>query len=150
MRAVVERVARASVEVDGVSVADIDRGLLVLLGVMQGDTDADLAYIVQKTAGLRVFPDEEGRMNRDVGAVPGAAVLVVSQFTLAGDCRQGRRPSFIGAAPPDEARRRYEAAIAAWRALGLVVRHGIFQAHMQVSLVNDGPVTILLDSQRTF
>jgi D-tyrosyl-tRNA(Tyr) deacylase len=149
VRAVVQRVSRAAVDVDGVRVGAIERGLLVLLGVMQGDTDADLAYIVQKTAGLRVFPDEDGRMNRDVG-VAGGALLVVSQFTLAGDCRQGRRPSFIAAADPDEARRRYEAAVADWRTLGLHVAHGTFQAHMDVSLVNDGPVTILLDSRRTF
>ena len=149
MRAVVQRVSRAAVEVDGVRVGAIERGLLVLLGVMDGDTDADLAYVVQKTAGLRVFPDNEGRMNRDVAAA-GGALLVVSQFTLAGDCRQGRRPSFITAAQPDDARARYEAAIAGWRALGLQVAHGTFQAHMDVSLVNDGPVTILLDSRRIF
>lgn len=149
MRAVVQRVSRAAVEVDGVTVGAIERGLLVLLGVMQGDTDADLAYVVQKTAGLRVFPDDEGRMNRDVVAA-GGALLVVSQFTLAGDCRQGRRPSFITAADPGDARARYDAAIAAWRDLGLRVAHGTFQAHMDVSLVNEGPVTILLDSRRTF
>ena len=149
MRAVVQRVSRASVDVDGAQVGEIGRGLLVLLGVMEGDTDADLAYIVQKTAGLRIFPDDAGRMNRDV-ATAGGAILVVSQFTLAGDCRQGRRPSFIKAADPIIASATYEQAITQWRGLGLEVATGTFQAHMDVSLVNDGPVTILLDSRRTF
>lgn len=149
MRAVVQRVSRASVEVDGARVGEIGRGLLVLLGVMQGDTDADLAYIVQKTAGLRVFPDDDGKMNLDVVST-GGALLVVSQFTLAGDCRQGRRPSFIQAADPLIANATYEQAIRQWRSLGLDVATGTFQAHMNVSLVNDGPVTILLDSRRTF
>ncbi len=149
MRAVVQRVSRASVDVSGTRIGEIGRGLLVLLGVMQGDTDADLAYIVHKTAGLRVFPDDDGKMNRDLASA-GGAMLVVSQFTLAGDCRQGRRPSFIQAADPVVANATYEQAISRWRALGLEVATGTFQAHMDVSLVNDGPVTILLDSRRTF
>ncbi len=149
MRAVVQRVSRASVEVDGEVTGAIGTGLLVLLGVMQGDTDADLTYIVQKVAGLRVFPDDAGRMNLDLAAA-GGALLVVSQFTLAGDCRGGRRPSFIEAAPPDLARDLYARAISRWEAAGLSVARGIFQAHMNVSLVNDGPVTILLDSRRLF
>lgn len=149
MRAVIQRVSRASVDVDGQRVGEIGLGLLVLLGVMQGDTDADLTYIVDKTRGLRIFPDEAGRMNRDLAAAEGA-LLVVSQFTLAGDCRQGRRPSFIDAAPAEQGRAMYEAAIARWRASGILVAHGVFQADMDVALVNDGPVTILLDSRRTF
>lgn len=149
MRAVVQRVSRASVDVEGQRVGAIGVGLLVLLGVMHGDTDSDLTYVVQKVAGLRVFPDDEGRMNRDV-ATAGGALLVVSQFTLAGDCRGGRRPSFVEAAAPDQARGLYERALQHWRAAGLTVQHGTFQAHMDVSLVNDGPVTILLDSRRLF
>jgi D-tyrosyl-tRNA(Tyr) deacylase len=149
MRAVVQRVASASVTVDGRIVGEIGRGLLVLLGVAVGDTDADLAYIVDKTAALRVFPDADGRMNVDVRAAAGA-LLVVSQFTLAGDCRKGRRPSWDGAARPEEARVWYERALAEWRARGLTVEAGVFQADMQVALVNDGPVTLLLDSRKQF
>jgi D-tyrosyl-tRNA(Tyr) deacylase len=149
MRAVLQRVGTASVTVDGEVVGAIGKGLLVLLGVAVDDAEADLAYIVEKTAALRVFPDAEGRMNVDVREA-GGALLVVSQFTLAGDCRKGRRPSWDGAARPDEARRWYEQAIAAWRDSGLVVEAGVFQADMQVALVNDGPVTLLLDSRRQF
>lgn len=149
MRAVIQRVASASVAVDGVEVGRIGTGLLVLLGVAVGDTDQDLAYIVDKVEALRIFPDADGRMNVDVREA-GGALLVVSQFTLAGDCRKGRRPSWDGAARPDEARAWYERAIAAWRARHLIVETGVFQADMQVSLVNDGPVTLLLDSRRQF
>lgn len=149
MRAVVQRVSSASVSVDGQIIGRIERGLLVLLGVVVDDTDTDLTYIVDKVTGLRVFDDEQGRMNVDV-RVAGGALLVVSQFTLAGDCRKGRRPSWDAAAPSDEARRWYERAIDAWRARGLAVETGIFQADMQVALVNDGPVTLLLDSRRQF
>lgn len=149
MRAVVQRVSAASVDVDGVRVGEIATGLLVFLGVMDGDTEADLTYIVDKVRGLRVFPDAAGRMNRDLAAA-GGALLVVSQFTLAGDCRQGRRPSFAHAAPAEVGRAMYEDAIARWRASGILVAHGVFQAHMDVRLTNDGPVTILLDSRRTF
>jgi D-aminoacyl-tRNA deacylase len=145
VKAVVQRVSRAAVDVDGDRVGEIGIGLLVLLGVMQGDTRADLDYIVSKTVQLRIFPDEAGRMNRDVRAA-GGAILAVSQFTLAGDCRKGNRPSFIGAEEPGAARQMYEDAVAAWRARGVTVATGVFQAHMDVSLVNDGPVTILLDS----
>jgi D-tyrosyl-tRNA(Tyr) deacylase len=149
MRAVLQRVRSASVTVDGQLVGAIGVGVLVLLGVAVDDTDADLAYIVDKTTTLRVFPDADGRMNVDVRDA-GGSVLVVSQFTLAGDCRKGRRPSWDGAARPDEARAWYDRAIAAWRAQGLAVETGVFQADMQVSLVNDGPVTLLLDSRRQF
>lgn len=149
MRAVIQRVTSASVTVDGVVVGRITRGFLVLLGVAVEDTDADLAYIVDKTLALRVFPDADGRMNVDICAA-GGALLVVSQFTIAGDCRKGRRPSWDGAAKPDDARAWYERALDAWRARGLSVEAGVFQADMQVALVNDGPVTLLLDSRKQF
>ncbi len=149
MRAVVQRVSRASVTVDETVVGQIGVGLLVLIGVVVGDDQRDLDYIVDKVAGLRVFPDANGRMNVDV-ADAGGALLVVSQFTLAGDCRKGRRPSWDDAAKPDEARAWYERAIEVWRARGLPVEAGVFQADMQVALVNDGPVTLLLDSRRQF
>ena len=149
MRAVLQRVRDASVTVDGAVVGRIELGLLVLLGIETGDTDVDLAYIVDKTVGLRVFPDAQGRMNVDVLAA-GGALLVVSQFTIAGDCRRGRRPSWDGAAPPADARAWYEQALVAYRARGLDVQAGVFQADMQVALVNDGPVTLLLDSRRQF
>lgn len=144
-----QRVRSAAVTVDDQVVGAIGVGLLVLLGVAVDDTDADLAYIVDKTKGVRVFPDGGGRMNVDVRDA-GGALLVVSQFTLAGDCRKGRRPSWDGAARPDEARAWYDRAIAAWRAHGLTVESGVFQADMQVALVNDGPVTLLLDSRKQF
>lgn len=149
MRAVVQRVRSASVTVGDGVVGSIGVGLLVLLGVMVDDSDSDLAYIVDKIVRLRIFPDEAGRMNVDVGEA-GGALLVVSQFTLAGDCRKGRRPSWDAAAKPDEARAWYERALAAWRAQGLAVQAGVFQADMQVALVNDGPVTVLLDSRKQF
>lgn len=149
MRAVVQRVRRASVTVDGRVVGAIGPGLLVLLGVGRGDTDGDAAYVAGKIHGLRLFADAEGRMNRSV-AEAGGAVLVVSQFTLFGDCRRGRRPSYGAAAPPDRARALYEALVARLRAVGLPVRTGEFQALMDVELVNDGPVTVLLDSGRAF
>lgn len=144
-----QRVSEASVTVDGGVVGRIERGLLILLGVAVGDTQQDLAYIVDKVAALRVFPDAAGRMNVDVRDA-GGALLVVSQFTLTGDCRKGRRPSWDDAARPDEARDWYERAIEAWRAHGLPVEAGVFQADMKVALVNDGPVTLLLDSRRAF
>ena len=149
MRAVVQRVSSASVTVDQQVVGRIDRGFLVLLGVQVNDAEIDLSYIVEKVSGLRVFADEAGRMNVDLRAA-GGSLLVVSQFTLAGDCRKGRRPSWDEAARPDEARAWYERAIDAWRARGFVVETGIFQADMQVALVNDGPVTLLLDSRKQF
>ena len=149
MRAVLQRVSAASVTVGHQVVGEIGRGFLVLLGVVEGDTESDLDYIVDKTVALRVFPDAEGRMNVDIGGANGA-LLVVSQFTLAGDCRKGRRPSWDGAARPEAAEAWYERAIAAWRARGLQVRSGVFRADMQVALVNDGPVTLLLDSRKQF
>jgi len=147
VRAVLQRVSAAHVEVNGETVGQIGRGLLVLLGVEQGDGAADLAYIADKTAGLRIFEDEAGKMNLDVAAV-GGALLVVSQFTLLADCRKGRRPGFSDAAPPAEAERLYREFVAALEGCGLPVATGTFQADMAVNLINDGPVTILLDSRR--
>ncbi|HEY8549888.1 MAG TPA: D-aminoacyl-tRNA deacylase [Vicinamibacterales bacterium] len=149
MRAVVQRVSQARVRVDGSTVGEIGRGLLVLLGVGHEDGPADVAYIAGRVRGLRLFPDEQGKMNLGLEDI-GGAVLVVSQFTLYGDCRHGRRPSFVGAAPPDRAVHLYEEVVAALRASGLRVETGVFQAHMDVELVNDGPVTVLLDSSKAF
>ena len=149
MRAVLQRVSRASVEVDGAIVGRIDRGWLVLLGVGKGDADADAEWLAEKIAGLRAFEDERGKMNRSVGEV-GGAVLVVSQFTLFGDCRKGRRPSFDAAADPGEAERLYQVLCDRIASLGLPVATGTFRAMMNVSLVNDGPVTLLLDSRKQF
>ena len=149
MRAVLQRVSSASVTVDGRRVGAIDRGLVVLLGVAQGDGPADRDYIVGKISELRVFPDEAGKMNLSVSEA-GGGLLVVSQFTVCGDVRKGRRPSFDGAAPPADARLLYDDTVRALRDTGLPVETGEFQATMQLALVNDGPVTILLDSRRTF
>ena len=149
MRAVVQRVKRAQVSVDGKVIASIGQGFLVLVGVGRGDTEQDAEYIAAKTAGLRVFEDEAGKMNLALADVKGN-VLAVSQFTLYGDCRGGRRPSFIEAAPPDEGKRLYEVYVQKLRALGVPVQTGEFQAMMDVELVNDGPVTILLDSKKVF
>jgi D-tyrosyl-tRNA(Tyr) deacylase len=149
MRAVVQRVTQARVEVDGALVGAIGRGFLVLLGVANGDTSADAAYLAEKTAGLRVFEDAAGKMNLALAEV-GGAVLAVSQFTLLGDCRKGRRPGFTDAAPPELADDLYNAYVAALRAAGLTVATGVFRAEMQVYLVNDGPVTLLLDSRKAF
>ena len=150
MRAVVQRVTRASVTVGGRVTGAIGRGLLVLLGAGAGDTADDLTYIVEKTAYLRIFPDDAGKMNRSVLDVAGG-VLVVSQFTLYGDARTGRRPAFTGALEPVAARVLYERSLDALRALGVTrVEAGEFGADMQVELVNDGPVTILLDSRKLF
>lgn len=145
MRALIQRVSRAQVDVDGVSVGAIGPGLLILLGVKQGDTGADVEALARKVAGLRIFEDEQGRMNRSVDEI-GGGVLVVSQFTLYADTRKGRRPSFVDAAEPGIARSLYEQFVSVLRAAGLPVETGRFQAHMEVSLVNDGPVTILLES----
>lgn len=149
MRAVVQRVTSASVTVDGRVTGAIGGGLLVLLGVEQGDGAADVQYISTKVRDLRIFADEAGKMNRSV-IDRGEAVLLVSQFTLSGDARSGRRPSFASAAPPQIARALYEDVVRELTASGLRVETGEFQAMMQVSLVNDGPVTILLDSRKTF
>ncbi|HOK90834.1 MAG TPA: D-aminoacyl-tRNA deacylase [Candidatus Hydrogenedentes bacterium] len=149
MRAVVQRVARASVTVDDQVVGAIGPGLLVLLGVEENDGPEDAAYIVDKVANLRIFPDENSRMNRSV-LESGGAILIISQFTLHGDCRRGRRPSFTAAAKPDKAVPLYEEVVGKLRAMGLQVETGVFGAHMMVSLVNDGPVTILLDSSKLF
>lgn len=149
MRAVVQRVSSASVRVDGRLTGAIDGGLLVLLGVASQDGADDVSYVAGKVRDLRVFPDDAGKMNRDV-AEHGGAVLLVSQFTLLGDARNGRRPSFASAAPPELAQALYEAVARALRERGLRVETGEFRAHMDVSLVNDGPVTILLDSSKQF
>lgn len=145
MRAVLQRVSSASVRVDDRVVGRIDRGLLVLLGVGPDDGGAAVAFMADRIRTLRIFADEAGKMNRDVAEV-GGAVLLVSQFTLYGDTSRGRRPSFIGAAPPGLARALYEDLAAALRARGLHVETGEFGAHMDVSLVNDGPVTLVLES----
>lgn len=149
MRAVVQRVTEARVEVGGEVVGAIGTGLLVLLGVAQGDAAADAAYLAEKTAGLRIFEDGDGKMNLALNDVAGA-VLAVSQFTLLGDCRKGRRPGFTDAAPPELADLLYNQYVAALRATGLEVATGVFRAEMQVHLVNDGPVTLLLDSRKEF
>jgi D-aminoacyl-tRNA deacylase len=149
MRAVVQRVSCASVTVDGRIVGRIGSGLLAFVGVAHDDGPADVQYIAAKIRELRIFPDEQGRMNRSV-VEAGGAVLVVAQFTLQADCRKGRRPSFDPAAPPPLARALYEEVIRSLRETGLTVEAGEFQAHMNVELVNDGPVTLLLDSRREF
>ena len=147
MRAVIQRVSSARVSVDGRQLAQIGRGLLVLVGVGKTDDTDDLAYIARKIRDLRIFEDENGNMNCSVVDV-GGQVLVVSQFTLYGDCRRGRRPSFDAAAPPQEARVLYEALVTQLRQSGLTVATGEFQAMMSVELVNEGPVTLVLDSER--
>lgn len=149
MRAVVQRVSRAKVDVNDWVSGEIGIGLLVLLGVGREDSEADVAYLAEKIAGLRIFEDADGKMNRSVQDV-GGAVLAVSQFTLYGDVRRGKRPSFDGAAPPEQARRLYELFVERVRALGLRCETGRFQEMMQVELVNEGPVTILLDSAKLF
>jgi D-tyrosyl-tRNA(Tyr) deacylase len=149
MRAVVQRVSRAKVSVNGEVVGEIGRGLLVLLGVAANDTQSDADYLSEKIVGLRIFEDESGKMNRAAAEIGGSA-LVVSQFTLYGDVRRGKRPSFDAAAPPAQARQLYEYFVGRVRAAGLTCETGRFQEMMQVELVNDGPVTILLDSAKAF
>lgn len=146
MKAVVQRVATARVEVDGCQAASIARGLLVLVGVCKGDAGADRAWMAEKLAGLRIFEDDAGKMNVSV-AQAGGAVLLVPNFTVAGDARKGRRPSFDEAMPPAEAERALSALAGDLAALGVPVQTGVFGAHMLVNLANDGPVTILLDSR---
>jgi D-tyrosyl-tRNA(Tyr) deacylase len=149
MRAVLQRVSQARVRVDAKVVGEIARGLVVFLGVSGQDTAADVTYIATKIRELRIFPDEQDKMNRSLADVEGA-VLMVSQFTLYADCRKGRRPSFDAAAPPADAKALYEDVIRALREAGVPVETGIFQADMQVELVNEGPVTMLLDSTKSF
>lgn len=149
MRAVVQRVSQARVTVNGYTTGEIGHGLLVLLGVGLNDTDEDASYLAGKIAGLRVFEDADGKMNLSV-ADAGGSVLAVSQFTLYADVRKGKRPSFDAAAPPEPARRLYELFITQIRAAGLRCETGRFQERMQVELVNEGPVTILLDSKKEF
>jgi D-tyrosyl-tRNA(Tyr) deacylase len=149
MKAVIQRVTRASVEVEGQVVGSIDRGLLVLLGVAKGDGDADCRFMVEKLRGLRIFADEAGKMNRSL-LDAGGSILLVSQFTLLGSTKNGRRPGFEDAAPPDEARRWYERVSEELKMQGTAVETGVFAAHMKVELVNDGPVTFLLDSRSRF
>lgn len=149
MRAVVQRVTRASVTVEGETVGQIDGGLLVFLGVEVGDEKKDLNYLVGKITGLRIFEDAEGKMNRSLLDTQGS-LLVISQFTLLGDAKKGKRPSFVRAAKPELARRLYQEFIEFCRLLSVPVQTGTFQADMAVELVNDGPVTILIDSRKQF
>jgi D-tyrosyl-tRNA(Tyr) deacylase len=149
MRAVLQRVSRAKVTVNGEITGEIGPGLLILLGVGREDSAADAVYLAEKISGLRVFEDEQGKMNRSITEISGS-VLAVSQFTLYGDARRGRRPSFDAAAAPEKARTLYEFFVQKIRAMGLKCETGRFQEMMQVELVNDGPVTILLDSRKVF
>ncbi|MFZ0705890.1 MAG: D-aminoacyl-tRNA deacylase [Candidatus Korobacteraceae bacterium] len=149
MRAVVQRVSRATVSVEGSIVGAIDSGLLVLLGVAHGDQNSDADYLAEKIVGLRIFEDDEDKMNRSVVDVSGA-ILAVSQFTLYGDVRRGKRPSFDAAGRPERARELYEYFVNRVRSLGVRCETGVFQAMMQVELVNSGPVTILIDSKKQF
>lgn len=149
MRAVIQRVSRASVTVTGEVVGEIGKGFLVLLGVEEGDGQNEVIYMAQKIAGLRVFEDADGKMNLGLSEV-GGAMLVVSQFTLLGDCRRGRRPSFIQAARPESADKLYRSFCAEVRGQGIEVQTGRFQTHMEVESVNDGPVTLLIDSRKQF
>ena len=149
MRSVVQRVKRASVTVNGEKVGIIAAGLLVLLAVGQEDGADDISWMIDKLVGLRIFEDQGGKMNRSVLDV-GGEILMVSQFTLYGDCRKGKRPSFLTAAPPEQAEALFERSVEGIRSYGIKVETGIFQAEMDVELVNDGPVTILLDSKKKF
>lgn len=149
MRAVIQRVTNATVSVDDKLTGRIGVGFVVLLGVASTDTQDDVIWLARKVADLRVFNDEDGRMNLALKDV-GGAVLAVSQFTLLGDCRRGRRPGFVAAAPPEKASSLYQSFVAELRGHQLNVETGKFQAQMQVTLTNDGPVTLLLDSQKTF
>tara|TARA_R100001132_G_C3273051_1_gene95099 strand:+ start:964 stop:1392 length:429 start_codon:yes stop_codon:yes gene_type:complete len=142
-------VSRASVTVNGEITGEIEQGFLVLLGVEQDDTQDDVIYLAQKAAGLRVFEDADGKMNLALSDVNGK-MLVVSQFTLLGDCRKGRRPSFVNAARPEQANELYQSFVAEVRGQGIEVETGRFQEHMDVELVNDGPITLLIDSKKQF
>ena len=145
MRLVLQRVKEAHVDVAGVTVGSISTGLLILIGVTSTDTQQDAEYLADKVIYLRIFPDAEGRMNRSILEV-GGSLLVVSQFTLYGDCKKGRRPSFDRAAPPEQARQLYEYFVERLTSRNIIVQTGVFQAEMQIHLVNDGPVTFVLDS----
>ncbi len=149
MRAVVQRVLEARVQVERAVVGEIGKGILVFLGVAQEDSHEDVRILADKVVHLRLFPDADDKMNRSVLEIDGG-ILVVSQFTLLGDCRKGRRPSYAAAATPDQARGLYEAFVAALRQVATVVATGRFQELMQVQLINDGPVTLLIDSRKTF
>lgn len=149
MRCVIQRVSQASVTSEGVETGRIGKGFMVLIGVCAGDTEKDVKYMADKVPNLRIFEDENGKMNLSLKDV-GGAMLAVSQFTLYGDARGGRRPSFIAAARPEAANVLYEQLVEAWRNQGIQVETGRFQTDMQVSLVNDGPVTILMDSTKLF
>jgi len=149
MRAVIQRVSEASVIINGETVGEIRQGLVVLLGVARGDSSRDALFLAEKTSGLRIFEDQHGKMNLSVEDVSGS-VLVVSQFTLLGDCRKGRRPGFADAAEPEIADRLYKEYVEIMQRRGINVATGIFRAEMRVGLINDGPVTILLDSRKQF
>jgi D-aminoacyl-tRNA deacylase len=149
MRVVVQRVSRAAVVINGINTARIDRGLVILLGIGGGDSATDIVWMVDKIIHLRIFPDRDGKMNTSLADM-GGEMLIVSQFTLYGDCRRGRRPGFSAAAPPEIAEPIYNQFIEEVRKHGVLVATGTFQAEMAVDLVNDGPVTILLDSKKTF
>lgn len=149
MRACVQRVSRASVTVDGQVIGEIGMGLVVLLGVADGDTEDDSRQMAEKISQLRIFPDDEGKMNRSLED-NGGAMLIISQFTLLGDCRKGRRPSFVHAAPPEIGNALYEHFVEQVQQRGIPTATGQFRAHMNVELVNDGPVTMLLDSKKLF
>ena len=148
MRAVIQRVKRAAVTVDGQVVGRIGAGLLVFLGVGKEDVHKDIAFIADKTANLRIFEDADGRMNHSVQDI-GGGVLLISQFTLYGDCRKGRRPDFTAAGPPETAKRLYEQTIDAIKQKGVPVETGLFAAHMDIDSINDGPVTLILDSKKS-
>ena len=149
MKALLQRVTRASVSVAGKTVGKIGQGLVIFIGVAGGDTEQDVQYLVQKAVGLRIFPDEEGKFDLSALDIKGE-LLLVSQFTLLADTRKGRRPSFVGAAPPDQAATLFERFVDEARATGLKVETGRFQQYMQVEIHNDGPVTIMLDSREKF
>jgi len=149
MRAVVQRVSEGEVEVDGDIVGKVGNGFVVLVGVGKGDTEKDVEYLIEKVLGLRIFEDDFGKMNLSITDV-GGEILAVSQFTLYGDCRKGRRPSYDGAAPPDVAERLYGLFVEEMRKRGVKVETGRFRAIMDLHLINSGPVTILLDSKKTF
>lgn len=149
MRAVVQRVKRASVEVDEEIIGEIDKGLLVLLGVGEGDTNEDIDYMVNKILGLRIFEDDNEKMNLSLRDIKGE-ILIISQFTLYGDVRKGRRPSFTDSANPEKAEKMYEDFISKCKEEGILVQSGEFAADMDIELINQGPVTIMIDSKKTF